>query len=83
MDKGKEIINMTTKEKIKNLIINEISIYTVEEVMRLVDQIREETINDFYHRFDCNCLISEMYGWRTVLDMTKEELLSQLKKGDK
>lgn len=59
----------------------------IPQIMELFKQVEREAyeqgkkdgtkkgIEDFYHEVDCCTLISELYGWRGILNYAKERAL--------
>ncbi len=51
---------------------------TTEELALISDQVakaRIETVDYYAWRFDCNTVVSELYGWRDTLERAKEQTL--------
>lgn len=44
-------------------------------IVALVEQGQREALDKFEHRIDCDTAISELYGWRGIVEMAKDETL--------
>jgi hypothetical protein len=77
----KEIVRILTEAKgdsFNQLIEGAYEIFTADELLSLFKKEQEALIERFYRRIDNNTLISEMYGWRSILDQAKEDTLDEL-----
>lgn len=67
-DVEKQITDLLTK--VRKFQITEDN--AVKEVNRIVNEARQEALNYFYWRIDCNTMISELEGWRGCIDNAKD-----------
>lgn len=49
-----------------------------EAMVALVLQAVDEALDLFEHRIDCDTVISELYGWKSIVAMAKDETYIQL-----
>lgn len=66
-------------------IINYVDGMLKESTMTMVntqkpfyDEGYKKGVKDLAHRIDCNTLISELYGWKTIVEASMEEVLKNL-----
>ena len=45
----------------------------LSDLLELVKQDKQESVDYLVHRINCNTLISELYGWPNLLELAKEE----------
>ena len=60
------------------VVNDEVQDFLSQAISTAYEQGVKDVIKTLAHRIDCNTVISELYGWKSIVEMSEDEALKEL-----